>query len=405
MSLLVYSLLLSSLGAFLAADLQPLPIVFVYTVVSAVCQHGLPDYIRVSLEHTIYTQPDCHVVLLANVGECPQIAQSVKNVAGLTVEDCTALTSNRTTTFLNASADIFQTDNSGELWITSALRFFLLEDLMLRRGYSEVLHVEADNLLYGRVTSLLPTLRKHFLMAVTPMNTRKSFLTASVFWVSRPKMLVQFNDFLLYLSGNHAGFYDGYLDWLRPLACCKPGGVRPGPDGNGIKPFAINEMSMLAYFHELRPEVLRLLPVVPAIKYFHNRNIPDAGPFSPGGSEIVSATGKGIWDPGSWGQYLGGTPNKKGRNKGFTDATHIAGIAMRVSPCRPTMLCGNVSEFDYVAGSARAGVESRCYTLPVVSCGEGQPLYPLWNLHVHSKHTSDYRSVPCACSNASTLML
>lgn len=36
---------------------------------------------------------------------------------------------------------------------------------------------------------------------------------------------------------------------------------------------------------------------------------------------------------------------------------------------------------------------------PVLSLS-GTPLgnwTPLWNLHVHSKHTPDYRSVPCPC--------
>lgn len=30
---------------------------------------------------------------------------------------------------------------------------------------------------------------------------------------------------------------------------------------------------------------------------------------------------------------------------------------------------------------------------------------PLWNLHVHSKHTADYRSIPCTCPTDTTVSL
>ena len=68
----------------------------------------------------------------------------------------------------------------------------------------------------------------------------------------------------------------------RYFACCKYGGINPDKDGKGIKPFAVNEMSMLAYYHELHPDQMMLLPVVPAYKYLRNRwviNISDFGPY------------------------------------------------------------------------------------------------------------------------------
>ena len=50
-------------------------------------------------------------------------------------------------------------------------------------------------------------------------------------------------------------------------------GVEPDEHGRGIKPFAINEMSMLAYYHELHPKELKLLPVVPVHDYLLNRSV------------------------------------------------------------------------------------------------------------------------------------
>lgn len=398
--LLVAGLLLESyLFVTSSEHSAALPIVFVYTVVPAVCQYGLPEYIKTALEHNIYTQKDCEVVLLTNLGECPQIAESVKNITSLTVVDSTTMTSQRSKTFLNSSVHVFQSDNHNELWVTSALRFLLLEDLMVERKYEELMHAEADNMLYGRYSSILPTLRAHYPMAVTPLNTAKSFFTASVFWVSKRSLLVKFNDFLLDLIANRNQQYDKYLDWLRHYACCRPGGIRPDASGMGIKPFAVNEMSMLAYYHEQSPKALALLPGVPPFTYISNRNIPDVNPFTPTGAEIPSPTGRAIWDQGSWGQFLGGTHRKRGKDKGFTDPTHIGGIAIRVSPCRPSMQCGNITEFDYVPGSQPTGAQARCYTIPVVHCGDDRPPTPLWNLHVHSKHTEEFRSLPCQCSH------
>ena len=42
-------------------------------------------------------------------------------------------------------------------------------------------------------------------------------------------------------------------------------------------------------------------------------------------------------------------------------------------------------------------LDAVCYTAPFVRCSEDSPWTPLWNLHVHSKHTQDYKSVPCDC--------
>jgi hypothetical protein len=39
------------------------------------------------------------------------------------------------------------------------MRFFQLEDFMIKLNYQELIHVEADNMIYGQMTELLPTLR------------------------------------------------------------------------------------------------------------------------------------------------------------------------------------------------------------------------------------------------------
>eukprot|EP01031_Cornospumella_fuschlensis_P038396 gene38396-46663_t len=137
----------SSLSSLASKD-PVISIVFVYIVVPAVCPLGLPSYIKASLSHSILTQPDARIVLATNSGECNRTIESVRSIAGLEIVDSTAVQSQQTLDFRRLSANIFMKDNSSELWLTSALRFFVLEDLMRAKGYKELLHVEADNMLF-----------------------------------------------------------------------------------------------------------------------------------------------------------------------------------------------------------------------------------------------------------------
>lgn len=64
--------------------------------------------------------------------------------------------------------------------------------------------------------------------------------------------------------------------------------------------------------------------------------------LSPGGKEVGPDTGSGIWDPNSWGQYLEGTADTRGRNNGFRDPSHIAGQAISLNTnCTPVIICSN----------------------------------------------------------------
>jgi len=77
-----------------------LPIVYVYTVVPRVCKHGLPLYIKTSLEQAIFSQYDSDVILASNFVDCKNIGDSVKDLTKLIKIDTTEIVSNRTLTFL-----------------------------------------------------------------------------------------------------------------------------------------------------------------------------------------------------------------------------------------------------------------------------------------------------------------
>ena len=408
------------------------PIVYVYTVVPAVCKHGLPGYIKESLEQALFTQPDCAIVMISNYAECREIEKTVYKIVNIVKIDATNILSNRTRQFANLSREIFVADGLNELWITSALRFFIMEDFMVAHNFNEILHVEADNMLYGNISSILPILRTGYKgLAATPLTAGKYFITASVFWISDISFLIKFNDFLISMGTNKDNAFMIYLGWLRRYACCKKGGYNPDANGDGIKPFAVNEMSMLAFYHKFNPTELKLFPVVPYYNsYVRNRYICDLPSFGPDGKQVGPSTGTGIWDANSWGQYIGGTSKKRGRDKGFTDSSHITGQAIGATHCKIEFICGNQStikenqtaieayhEYTQRLNGTRTETETEnekaessklklklkvnqqrhCYTAPFVRCAEDYPWTPLWNLHVHSKHTMDYRSVTCPC--------
>ena len=203
-----------------------LPIVYVYTVIPSVCKRGLPSYITVSLEQAILSQPDADIILASNINECEYIRSAIEKIKGLKSIDAAVLASNRTRAFRAVASNIFQSGHDG-LWVTSALRFFMMEDVMIAYGFEEMLHVEADNMLYGNITSILPILRAGYpALAATPLTAEKVFTTTSVFWIANLSSLIAFNDYLLRIgSSNMTGDWGNYLKWLRPYACCKQGGV------------------------------------------------------------------------------------------------------------------------------------------------------------------------------------
>ena len=127
------------------------PIVYVYTVADGTCSHKFPAYIEMSLQQALLMQQDCDIIMASNYVECPAIGHAMSKVSGIIQVDTKLIKSNRTLAFEDASIKLFSGNYNGALWMTSAQRFFNIEDVMIHKGYPEMLHVEADNLLFGKV--------------------------------------------------------------------------------------------------------------------------------------------------------------------------------------------------------------------------------------------------------------
>ena len=428
-----------------------------------------PSYIEHVLNQALFTQQHAQpekegeivlksalpVIFISNYKTCTQIKSRIidkveefvqkmrsksYHLDALEIVDTSELESSRTTQFFASAENIFMASH-GSLWIAAAARFFWLEDLMRVRGLTDLVHLEGDNLLYAPLAPLWPALRKHYPgLAVTPMDANKSGLTASFFWVPSMATLVDFTDYMLELSRANTT-YVAYLGWLRRYACCMKGsGIAEDASGKGIKPFKVNEMTALAYYRASRrgAQPLFLLPIVPTYPYHTNRYTCNMSFYAPNaemtGSSLYvlndssvplqpsAIAGKGVlkglakadaygslFDPGSWGQYLGGTHKKSGRDKRYADSSHIVGQAISVNNCVATMQCGCVPglHFRHYKTWNQTSVAKHIiqgFAAPFVRCGkstdlEQTALHPLIQLHVHSKKVEEFVSFnsPCDC--------
>lgn len=418
-------------------------IAYVYTFTEANCQQ-FPPYLKHSLKQAIRSQPDSLVFFLSNFNDCNLTYSHLKDIPSLQLINTNEILSKKTQNYqLLSSKGLFNhsgTAITSPLWMTSALRFFQLEDFMITYGFSELFHIEGDNLLYRNLSSLLPIFRKGYpRLATTPLLANKSMFTASVFWIGDINYLKEFNDYLLTLAkhfeissstSSSSSFpysaqekkaidklWQNYSGFLRKHFCCKKNGIDSDKQGNGIKPFALNEMTMLAFYHLEKKESLQLLPIIPTLTTPYPIKKPYCNPndYQNGGLEVSLETSQfqGIFDSGSWGQYFGGTWVKRGRDTGFIDDSHIIGqsILLLNRQCEVNMLCTDGEKFHELSNETLTiihqthseeaehfphSLHSTCHTAPFVRC-EHSNWTPLWNIHIHSKNTGKYMSRPCSC--------
>ena len=363
------------------------PLIFVYTIHPESCRE-LPKYIYDSLRQALLTQPESTVMFATNLGECVKTFEpdlrKLHALSKLVVVNTSSLISDRTRRYQQSSSHILSTNTSEGLWITSASRFFLLEDIQRHFNFSSLLHVEADNMLYGPMSSLWSVLASEYPnLAATALSTDRTFITASVLWVPSLDKLVQLNDFLLDLSTSDC-LYEKYYNWL--------GLYHKKRGTNIVKPFAINEMSMLGYYRETMIDGLDLLPLLPPIPYEINKHVVKLGDYAVGGVNIRSRTMTALFDPGSYGQWIGGTPSRKAS---YRSHSHIVGQAIGVNHCRVEVLCSASVQSSM---SSSSGVSMKCLTAPHFACSGSQNWTLLYNLHVHGKRNHQFVSSECDCS-------
>jgi len=108
--------------------------------------------------------------------------------------------------------------------------------------------------------------------------------------------------------------WERYLHWTRKWACCKVGSTYlRDSKGNGIRPGAVNEVSILSFYHNIYPNELEFFPF--GLKYDfitqtrrerfeaeeRSRHVTAMGEYMIGGHHAGQSLGRGIVDAGGFG--------------------------------------------------------------------------------------------------------
>lgn len=425
--LLVIFLLVFLIDDSLKTIAAKFPLIFYFHLDNHACKKGLPHYLHYTINQAVYTQSESFdIYFISTFNKCVKFGKNIHqdlHLSDVVIKvDADNILSNKTKNFLMKSHKLFSSHSN--LWKSSALRFFAIEDFMMKYNYSQAIQIESDNMLYFPLANhILPNLQNRYpRLAATALS--RNLVTASFFWIGH---ITALQDFTLYIndlvwnttyvsspssSSSLASSTNVLMDYVRYLYQSGETKIGSGVFCNlqkkdmCIKPFAVSEMSMLAFYHLRNTSQLQFLPLIP-------RNIPDATKykkflFSEYIDDVASikALGGGtgenaVFDSGSYGQYLGGTYKFHGHDLHTIDGSHIVGEAIKKAGCIPVFMCNNGT----IGVSSNNDSDSRphfqlgqCRMNPFVKC-RGQNVYtPLVNIHVHSKHSSKFVDVECNCS-------
>ena len=207
---------------------------------------------------------------------------------------------------------------SGEqnsLWETSLMRIFYINKLINLENIGEFIHFDLDVLIYKSFEEI----KLSFLMnKINITQLTKNFLVLGYLFIPKKSLYNELTEIIYKIFENRFYYEKTYYGKKR-----------------------LNEMKMLFIAYDQNPELFNLIHVTP------NKNVSH------------------VFDPGSYGQFLGGTHNKK-FSKGFIDSEHIVGAEILKKNIKPTIF------------KNKYGVI------------KNDTFYELVNLHVHSKKLKNF---------------
>lgn len=222
--------------------------------------------------------------------------------------------------------DFFAAYGLGGFWRYAFERLLLLEAFMTKKNLEEVIHIENDVLIYYDSSTI--NFRHWYKDRVAFNPLGDNYCTAAHIYVDNYKSL---------------SIVNGLLISLIKLGIDKLSGMFPG-----ISP--INEMMLLSVL--LKQKQISYLPINVIGNYSDNLNDYNM-----------------IFDPASWGQYIGGTP--QGHSSGILFDHHWIGLDMK----------GRSFEI-------RWEMDERGRKIPLLWYNNRKCKFA--NLHIHNKKLSQY---------------
>lgn len=251
------------------------------------------------------------------------------NVIGIKAEDLNSESGND---FSHLYSFMNNRDKLGDFWFVTAQRFFLLETFMRKYNKENIIHLEYDNLLYEDLRKYETIFKEQYKNSIAVGQVSNSHSSAGIMYIDTYKDLEFVNN--------------NILEYLKSY---------------NKKEELLTEMVMLKYYSDKFPNRIKYYPIIPnSEKYSVNIDLFNS-----------------IFDPASWGQYVGGfnTPfmgGHKNPGKESIIKDHIIG---------KELLDDNVKivwEYD-----------SKYRKCPFV-LDINNHKWKLNNLHIHSKELNKY---------------
>ena len=266
----------------------------------------IPKYLNKCVNSILSVDSGSNVYFLTD----QKITSSIENFKIVDINTLKGNSSSKIT-----DLDYFKGDNN-PLWETSLIRLFYIYDFVQSYDIKSFVHFDADVLIYKPFQDLVHLMATDKIN-ITPLTS--DFLVFGYSYFPNPALLsILINKFYDILKDSKS-YENRYYEGKR-----------------------LNEMKMLHIANIEIPSLFNLLNVLP----ISNSNL--------------------VFDPGSYGQYIGGTHNKKFSKK-FIDLNHLVGMEIHLDKIKPkkvntNFIIKNESNFDK----------------------------ELVNLHVHSKNLKKY---------------
>tara|TARA_B100000900_G_scaffold71808_1_gene57145 strand:+ start:27016 stop:27852 length:837 start_codon:yes stop_codon:yes gene_type:complete len=217
---------------------------------------------------------------------------------------------------IRAIDDLFNENSKLSLWKSSMLRIFYILEVAKKNNIEKFVHFDSDVLLFKSYSEVEKSFDQNK-FNITPLNEKN--LVFGYSYVANLNVYENICNHIFEILRNKKEYENEYLDGKT-----------------------ITEMSALGIVNKIYPDLFNLLPVLPRQEYNF------------------------VFDPGSYGQYLGGV-DKKYFSKGYVSENHIIGRKIIKDKIKPT--------FSKTEGPAVHNKEQK---------------YELVNLHIHKKNLKKF---------------
>lgn len=223
----------------------------------------------------------------------------------------------------------FYSKHENPLWRTSMMRFFYMEEFIRKFNLKNIFHFDNDVLIYDDFNNVLSKISAEEENVFTPTNDFN--LTCGLFYAKSYHSIFKLNSLILNKISAETSTLNQKYSSSRSLQ---------------EEPFMVNEMTILKIIQDENLGVISLFPTLPENENYERYKM--------------------CFDPSSWGQYIGGTPNT---GPGWAGNHHKIGKEILNNKYKAYM-----------------GADNKPKILDLKS----NINYKLFNLHIHSKNLNKF---------------